>query len=95
VKLPYLKKNSINLSDTMKENEQACSYGLTMDRPWSAMFGSSFILSSFHGHSDLGVSVGSQATLIYGQIWDRMAQKPIEHSKEPYPRVKPRKEFNM
>ena len=31
-KWPYLKKNSLNLNHTMKKNEQARSYGLTMHR---------------------------------------------------------------
>ena len=28
----HLKKNSISLSHTMKENEETCNYGLTTDR---------------------------------------------------------------
>ena len=30
-KWPHLKKNTINLSHTMKENEYACNYGFIMD----------------------------------------------------------------
>jgi len=51
----------------------------------------SYVLSSFHRHSDLGVSAGGQATLMYGQIWCKMVQKSTKYRKEPYPSVKQKK----
>jgi len=60
----YLNKNSINLSYTLKESEEAYSYGLTMDCPWWALPRHSSVLSSFHRNNDLGVSMGGQGALI-------------------------------
>jgi len=58
--------------------------GPTMDNPWWPLFWHCSILSSFDRHSDLGISLGSQASLIYGQIWGKMVQKHTKHRKEPY-----------
>jgi len=52
----------------------------------------SSILSSFHGHDVLGVSVEGQATLIYGQIWGKVVKKLANHIKEPYSIVKQKNE---
>ena len=36
----------------------------TKDHSWWALFWHSFVLCSFHGYSDLGVSIGGQGTFI-------------------------------
>jgi len=93
----YLKRNTINLSYMMKENEQACSYGVTMDRglhhgqsvvsSLSVFFCSFFLPLTWW----VGLSVGSQVILNYGQLWGEMVKKNLKYRKEPYSSVKPKK----
>jgi len=78
-----------------EEKRTRFNYGLTTDSPWWALSRQSSILSSFHGHGDLGVFVGSQIKLNYGQLWGEIVQSPAKHRKAPYPHVKSKNEYKL
>jgi len=75
--------------NNLKENEA------TTDHPWWVLFRHSSALSSFHGHSDLGVFVGSQNTPIQGKNKGKKGPKSAKHKKEPYPNLKREKEYRL
>jgi len=91
----------INLKHTMKENEHAYSYGLTIDCGLfhgqsvegfaSMIFYSFFILQAWW----LGRSLGSQITLNHDQLWSEMVQKFAKHKREQYLSVKPKKKYKL
>jgi len=67
LKLPRSRKATRKQTDSGGRGRKPIrTVAFTTDHLWSVLAWHSFVLSSFHGHSDLRVSVGHQNTLNYG-----------------------------